>query len=207
MKLSRSAKNGDRDDMTVSNKTTIYTQSRFNLNTHHTTHFKHSNYQIETFGSDVSIFCTHFWGVLQNYAIHLTLVSNIWGVFLECGVCLVPWYPPLSESCQIPSMGSQSVWSEDRAFIIFKPVTVNNQTSGWVMHICVGTSTIIGSDNGLSPGRRQVIIWTNAGILLIRHLETNLSEFLIAIKHFNSRSCVQKGRLRNRGHFVSASMC
>ena len=27
--------------------------------------------------------------------------------------------------------------------------------------------TIIGSDNGLSPGRRQAIIWTNAGISLI----------------------------------------
>ena len=29
---------------------------------------------------------------------------------------------------------------------------------------------IIGSDNGLSPGRRQAIIWTNAGILLIGSL-------------------------------------
>ena len=29
----------------------------------------------------------------------------------------------------------------------------------------------IGSDNGLSPGRRQAIIWTNAGILLIDHWE------------------------------------
>ena len=28
-------------------------------------------------------------------------------------------------------------------------------------------STTIGSDSGLSPGRRQSIIWTNAGILLI----------------------------------------
>ena len=27
--------------------------------------------------------------------------------------------------------------------------------------------TNIGSDNGLSPGRRQAINWTNAGILLI----------------------------------------
>ena len=36
-----------------------------------------------------------------------------------------------------------------------------------VTHICVGKLTIIGSDNGLSPGRRQAIIWTNAGILLI----------------------------------------
>ena len=41
------------------------------------------------------------------------------------------------------------------------------------MHICVGNLTIIGSDNGLSPGRRQAIIWTNAGILLIGPLGTN----------------------------------
>ena len=37
---------------------------------------------------------------------------------------------------------------------------------GCVTHICVGKLTIIGSDNGLSPGRRQAIICTNAGILL-----------------------------------------
>ena len=29
---------------------------------------------------------------------------------------------------------------------------------GRVTHICVGNLTIIGSDNGLSPGRRQAII-------------------------------------------------
>ena len=44
------------------------------------------------------------------------------------------------------------------------------------MHICVGNLTITGSDNGLLPGRRQAIIWTNAGILLIQTLETKLSE-------------------------------
>ena len=32
---------------------------------------------------------------------------------------------------------------------------------GRVTHICIGNLTIIGSDNGLSPGRRQAIIWTN----------------------------------------------
>ena len=32
--------------------------------------------------------------------------------------------------------------------------------------IYIGNLTIIDSDNGLSPGRRQAIIWTNAGILL-----------------------------------------
>ena len=30
------------------------------------------------------------------------------------------------------------------------------------------TLTAIGSDNGLLPGRRHAIIWTNARILLIR---------------------------------------
>ena len=47
---------------------------------------------------------------------------------------------------------------------------------GRVTHICVGKLTIIGSDNGLSPERRQAIIWTNAGILLIGSLGTNFSE-------------------------------
>ena len=32
---------------------------------------------------------------------------------------------------------------------------------GQVMHICVIKLTIIGSDNGLSPGQRHAIIWTN----------------------------------------------
>ena len=35
---------------------------------------------------------------------------------------------------------------------------------------------ILSSDNGLLPGRHQAIIWTNAGILLIKPLETNISE-------------------------------
>ena len=49
---------------------------------------------------------------------------------------------------------------------------------GRVTHICVGNLTIIGSDNGLSPDRRQAIIWTNAGIMLIRNLGTNFREIL-----------------------------
>ena len=38
---------------------------------------------------------------------------------------------------------------------------------GWVTNVCDSKLNIIGSDNGLSPGRRQAIIWTNAGMLLI----------------------------------------
>ena len=47
------------------------------------------------------------------------------------------------------------------------------------MHTCVGNLTIIGSDNDLSPDRRQAFIWTNAGLLLIGALETKVSEILI----------------------------
>ena len=56
---------------------------------------------------------------------------------------------------------------------------------GRVKHICVIRLTITGSDNGLSPGRRQAIIWTNAGILLIGSLGTNFGENLIEILTFS----------------------
>ena len=52
-------------------------------------------------------------------------------------------------------------------------------------HICISKLTIIASDNGLSPGRRQAIIWTNAGILLIGTLGTNFNEILIEILTFS----------------------
>ena len=52
-------------------------------------------------------------------------------------------------------------------------------------HICVSELTIIGSDNGLSPYRRQAIIWTNAGILLIGPFGTQFSEILIEIHKFS----------------------
>ena len=56
---------------------------------------------------------------------------------------------------------------------------------GRVTHICVSKLTIIGSINGLSPGRRQAIIWTNAGILLIWTLGTHFSEILSKIHIFS----------------------
>ena len=56
---------------------------------------------------------------------------------------------------------------------------------GRLTHICVGKLTIIGSDNGLSPGRHQTIIWTNDWILLIGPLGTNFSEIFIKIQNFS----------------------
>ena len=77
---------------------------------------------------------------------------------------------------------------------------------GRVTHICVGKLISIGSDNGLSPGRRQVIIWTNAGILLIGPLGTNFSEILIEIHSFSFKKMYLKCRLRKGDYLVSASM-
>ena len=56
---------------------------------------------------------------------------------------------------------------------------------GRVTHICVSKLTSIGSDNSLSPGRRQAIIWTNTGILFIGPLGTSFSEILIEILKFS----------------------
>ena len=65
-------------------------------------------------------------------------------------------------------------------------ITVHALTHwGRVTHICISDLTSIGSDNGLSPGRCQAIIRTNAGILLIRPLGTNFSEILIEILIFS----------------------
>ena len=72
---------------------------------------------------------------------------------------------------------------------------------GRVTHLCVSKLTIIDPDNGLSPGRHQAIIWTNAGIFLIRALKTKFSEFSTKFTQFHSRKCIWKCRLRNGSTF------
>ena len=58
--------------------------------------------------------------------------------------------------------------------------------SGRVTHMCASKLTIIASGNNrLSPDRRQAIIWTNAGILLIGPSGTNFNEILIEIHTFS----------------------
>ena len=65
-----------------------------------------------------------------------------------------------------------------------RTANILGDSSGRVTHICVGNLTMIAPDNGSSPDRRQAIIWTNAGILLIGSWGTNLkwnNEILIGI--------------------------
>ena len=78
------------------------------------------------------------------------------------------------------------IWSTDHASICCQTTNCHCLTHwGQVTHICVSKLTIIASDNGLSPDRRQAIIWTNAGILFIGPLGTNFSEILIEILTFS----------------------
>ena len=92
------------------------------------------------------------------------------------------------------------------AVILFSGLNVLTHW-GRVTHMCVSDLTIIGSDNGLSPGRRQAIIRTNAGILLIRPLGTNFSEILIEILIFSFKKMRLKVSSAKMRPFVSASMC
>ena len=63
------------------------------------------------------------------------------------------------------------------------------------MHICLSNLTIIETDIGLSPGRHQAIILTNAGKLFIRPLGTNFNEILIEIHTFLFKKIHLKCRL------------
>ena len=56
---------------------------------------------------------------------------------------------------------------------------------GRATHICVSELTIIGSDIGLAPGRRQAIIWTNARVLVIGPLGRNFREIITKIHTFS----------------------
>ena len=71
------------------------------------------------------------------------------------------------------------------SFMVWRKNTSTLTHWGQVTHICIGKLTIIGSDNGLLPGRNQAIIWTNAGILLIGPSGTNFSLIFIEIRRFS----------------------
>ena len=82
----------------------------------------------------------------------------------------------------------------EQDFVVRWQVFELNGLTHWgrVTHICIGNLTIIGSDNGLSPGQCQAITWTNVGILLIGPLGTNLSEMLIEINTFSCKKIYLK---------------
>ena len=92
-------------------------------------------------------------------------------------IVMITW-APIQDTMTLYTL----VWVTDNMYN-----TLSTALTHWgrVTHTCVGNLTIIGPDNGLSPGRRQAIIWTDAGILLIGPWGTNFSEILIGIQTFS----------------------
>ena len=90
-------------------------------------------------------------------------------------------------SIQVKAWHMNQCWPRPRSrtpYGVTRPQWVNSLRPSDA-YICVSNLTIIGSDNGLSPGRRQAIIWSNAGILLNGPLGTNFSEILIKTQIFS----------------------
>ena len=89
------------------------------------------------------------------------------------------------DTSHCPMVHELRVRQEDFDKVSFQMLCKQLTHRGRMAHICVSKVTIISSDNGLSPGRRQAIIWTNAGVLLIGPVGTNVSEMLIEIFTFS----------------------
>ena len=131
-----------------------------------------------------SFFCRNFNEVLikieMDYAVEIFAHGNHQSMYLTQSMpwLLMTWW------CKEP--GHQQPW-----YWPISPRMLQSQHQkglthwGRVTHICVSKLNIIGSDNGLSPGRCQAINWTNAGILLIGPLGTHFNEILIAIHTFS----------------------
>ena len=124
--------------------------------------------------------------------------SHKWLTQLFCALCFVLFYWHWSTKwIYLPmffSVVSLAQWQyldrpNDSVIIMQVMGTMGRFLIHWgrVMHMraCVSKLTSIGQDNGLSPDRRQAIIWTNAGIWLIGLLGTNFSEILIGIQIFS----------------------
>ena len=130
-------------------------------------------------------------------AFHFIYYSNT----LHCFARYFDSLPSLSRIVQIwievsPStIGPPLVYEIRRCHIIWSKILTH---WGRTTHICVSKLTIIGSDNGLSPGRRQAIIWINARILLIEPLGINFSEMLTQIDTFSLKKMHLKMSLGRR---------
>ena len=130
-----------------------------------------------------------------------------WSLFLRVQLTIFQhWFRWWIGAVQATSQYMNQWWLVH--WLIYASLGLNELTHwGRVTHICIGKLTIIVSDNGLSPGRRQAIIWTNAGIVLIWTLRKHFSEMISEIHKLSFKKCIWKCRLQNNGHLVSASMC
>ena len=97
------------------------------------------------------------------------------------GFCLIRYFSTLVHKRDTMNYENTLCWLAERYFTHMTckmALLIQVNHCGRVTHKCVSKLTIIVLDNGLSPGRRQAIIWTNAGILSIRTLGVNFSAIL-----------------------------
>ena len=127
------------------------------------------------------------WGNIRMF--NLPIVPCLWctSIFIVTGFCwslhastLFLWKQILSQRWNVNCCRAM-IFCRLPSLIRYVNLWILNSL-GRVTHICVSKLTIIGSDNGLSPRRRQAIIWTDAGILLIGPLGTSFSEISIEIR-------------------------
>ena len=113
------------------------------------------------------------------------LNENVW-ILIEISMKFVPKGPINNISSLVQIMA----WRRPGDKPLSEPMMVWSLT-----HICVtrpqwvnslrSDEAFIRSDNDLSPGRCQAIIWISAGILLIRTLGTNFKEIVNKIHAFS----------------------
>ena len=103
---------------------------------------------------------------------------------LWCFLWYVPWINGLVNNREAGNLRAHRAHYD---VIVMLRYVCHSMWNHWgrVTQICVSKQLIIGSDNGLSPGRRQAVIWTNAGTFLIGPLGTNFSEILIEVHTFS----------------------
>ena len=160
---------------------------------------------------------THIQYITRNmhtvFALLCFVVVIHWLVFLYPSG-LLHWHCGNLTIAPVPAKQPWWIWINTSCeFIMNDCITTTKQSTtkpcayflGYT--VCVSDLIIIGSDNGLSFGRCQAIIWTNAGILLLRHLGTKFSGILyFKFERFQSGKYTWKRRLQNGGQFVAASM-
>ena len=150
----------------------------------------------------------------------LHISDLLWGEFTDR--CWIPpllniqasglWFETQWRSCDANMLNSEVI--PPGKLILYYLVSLNfpmptQSLTHWgrVTHICVVKLTIIGSDNDLSPGRRQAIIWTNAGILLIGPLGTNFIEIWIGIQTFSFKENALEDVVCEMASILSRPQC
>ena len=127
--------------------------------------------QMASKAENVSIWWHHHEPLVEVMAEAELTASNYLN---QCWLILLDPYEQTSGTFELPKLFFE------KSICKKWDISFSHRLTHWgrVTHIGGGEQTIIGSDNGLSPGRRQAIIWTNAGILSIGPLGTNFNETL-----------------------------